>query len=320
MIMAIIAILSGVLVLLWSADKFIEGAASLADSLGVSTLVIGMVVVGFGTSAPEMIVSAFAAYDGNPQLALGNAYGSNIVNIGLVLGVTALLAPIRVKSGLLRKELPLLVIIVILSLILLFDQNLSRAESVLLLVLFFTLILWTTYYSKNAQNDSIESDFAELLDEKKVDRKKALLWLVIGLLLMLVSSRLFVWGAVEIARFLQVSELIIGLTIVALGTSLPELAASIIAIKRNEHDLAVGNVVGSNMFNLLAVIGIAGVIHPTEISMNMLTRDWPIMTLLTVLLFISAIGRGGEGKINRWEGLVLLLTYLGYSGYLIVSA
>lgn len=319
MILAAVAVISGVLILLWSPDKFIESAASLANSLGVSALIIGMVIVGFGTSAPEMIVSAFASYDGNPNLALGNAYGSNIVNVGLVLGVTAILTPISVRSTLLRKELLILAGIVFISLFVIFDLKISRMESIFLLILFFALIFWTTYHSKKAMNDPIEVDIAEMIDDRKRDLRNAILWLVIGLILMLASSRLFVWGAVEIARFFDVSELIIGLTIVALGTSLPELGASIIAIKKNEHDLAVGNVVGSNMFNLLAVVGIAGLIHPTEVEAELLIRDWSVMAALTLLLFITAIGRKGEGRINRYEGLLLLLIYLSYSSYLVFS-
>ena len=317
MILAVAAVILGILILLWSADKFIEGAASLANSLGVSALIIGMVIVGFGTSAPEMIVSAFASYDGNSQLALGNVYGSNIVNIGFVLGVTALLAPIKIQSTLVRKELPLLMLIVLISLAILFDLKVSRMESALLIVMFFILVLWTIYHSRKSENDPIQSDIFELIDEQKVSMKKSIIWLVIGLILMLASSRLFVWGAVEIAHFLEISELIIGLTIVALGTSLPELAASIVAIKKNEHDLAVGNVVGSNMFNLLAVVGIAGLIHPIEVSAELLTRDWSVMAILTVVLFISAIGRKGTGSVNRWEGLLLLFSYLGYTTYLV---
>ena len=264
MLVASLAILAGFILLVWSADRFVEGAAATAKYAGMPSLLIGMVIVGFGTSAPEMVVSAMAAIDGNPDLALGNALGSNIVNTGLILGLTAIITPILVQSKIVRKEIPLLLLISSALGYFLWDGSLTRFESVLLLVGFFTLIGWSIYSAMRGKGDKLESEMDQELVEHEMPIKKAIFWLVIGLILLIVSSRVLVWGAVSIAEALGVSDLIIGLTIVALGTSLPELAASIIAVRKGEHDIAIGNVVGSNMFNLLAVVGIAGVISPVS--------------------------------------------------------
>jgi len=320
MILASLAILGGFALLVWSADRFVEGAAATARHAGMPSLLIGMVIVGFGTSAPEMVVSAVAALDGNPDLALGNALGSNIVNTGLILGVTALIAPIAVHSKIVRRELPLLLAISLLAGALLWDGDLSRTEAIGLLAGFFALIGWTIYEGLRYREDALAGEMDQELAGHPMPLGKALFWLVAGLLLLIVSSRVLVWGAVSIAQALGVSDLIIGLTIVALGTSLPELAASVIAARKGEHDIAIGNVVGSNMFNLLAVIGIAGVITPmSSITTEVLSRDWPTMLVLTLALFVMAFGFRGQGRINRLEGLLLLLGYLGYTAYLVVQ-
>lgn len=320
MILASLAILGGFALLVWSADRFVEGAAATARHAGMPSLLIGMVIVGFGTSAPEMVVSAVAALEGNPDLALGNALGSNIVNTGLILGVTALIAPIAVHSKIVRRELPLLLAISLLAGALLWDGDLSRTEATGLLAGFFALIGWTIYEGLRYREDALAGDMDQELASHPMPLGTALFWLVAGLLLLIVSSRVLVWGAVSIAQAFGVSDLIIGLTIVALGTSLPELAASVIAARKGEHDIAIGNVVGSNMFNLLAVIGIAGVITPmSSIATEVLSRDWPTVLVLTLALFVMAFGFRGQGRINRVEGLLLLLGYLGYTAYLVVQ-
>lgn len=320
MILAVIAIVAGFAILVWSADRFVEGAAATAGHAGMPPLLIGMVIVGFGTSAPEMVVSAIAALDGSPGLALGNAYGSNITNTGLILGVTALLIPLAVHSKIVRKELPLLLAISCLTGAFLWNGSLERWEAGILLAGFFGLIGWSIYSALTGKGDLIEGEIESELQTHAMPLGKAVFWVIAGLALLILSSRLLVWGAVTIAQQLGVSDLIIGLTIVALGTSLPELAATVVAARKGEHDIAIGNVVGSNMFNLLAVVGIAGVIAPmSNVPSEVLTRDWPMVVGLTIALFVFAYGFRGQGRINRWEGLLLLLAYLAYTAYLILQ-
>jgi cation:H+ antiporter len=320
MLLASLAIAGGFALLVWSADRFVEGAAATARHAGMPSLLIGMLIVGFGTSAPEMVVSAVAALDGNPGLALGNALGSNIANTGLILGVTALIAPIAVHSKIVRRELPLLLVISLLAGGLLWDSHLSRTEAFGLLAGFFALIGWTLYQGLRARDDSLAGEMDRELAAHPMPLATALFWLLAGLLLLIASSRILVWGAVSVAQGLGVSDLIIGLTIVALGTSLPELAASVIAARKGEHDIAIGNVVGSNMFNLLAVIGIAGAITPmSDVAAEVLSRDLPTMFALTLALFVMAYGIRGPGRINRLEGLLLLLAYVAYNAYLVAQ-
>ncbi|MFA0809595.1 calcium/sodium antiporter [Microbulbifer epialgicus] len=320
MLLAALAIITGFVVLVWSADRFVEGAAATAKHAGMPTLLIGMVIVGFGTSAPEMVVSAIAALDGSPGLALGNAFGSNIANTGLILGLSALIIPLTVHSKIVRKELPLLLAITLLSGAFLWNDKLERWEAIILLLGFFALISWSIFSALRGKGDQLEGEVAGELEEHSMPLGRAIFWVVAGLVLLIVSSRILVWGAVTIAESLGVSDLIIGLTIVALGTSLPELAATIVAARKGEHDIAIGNVVGSNMFNLLAVIGIAGTIAPMpSVPPEVLSRDWPMVIGLTIALFIFAYGFRGQGRINRWEGCALLTAYLVYTGYLIIT-
>ncbi len=314
-----IVLIIGLIILIWSADKFVEGAAATAHHAGMPSLLIGMVVIGFGTSAPEMVVSAISALQGNPGLALGNAYGSNISNIALILGITALISPITVKSGILRKELPILLIVTGLSIGQLFDLYLSRYDAVTLLIVFAIIMGWWIFIGLKARNDSLEVDLDVKLEMEVVPLKKALIWLVTGMLLLVISSRALVWAAVEIARAYGVSDLIIGLTIVAIGTSLPELASAIAATKKGEHDLALGNVLGSNLFNTLTVVGIAGIIQPLKVDPEVLYRDSSVMGLLTVGLFIACLGLRNHRTISRVEGAALVLVYFCYSGYLIAK-
>lgn len=318
MVLYALVIIAGFALLVWSADRFVEGAASVAKHLGMPSLLIGILIVGFGTSAPEMVVSAIAAYEGNPSLALGNALGSNIVNIALILGITAIVAPIAVHSKIVKKELPLLLLIVLASGYLLLDNQLTLLEGMVLLLAFFGLIAWSIFSAIKGKGDVLESEIENELQEHPMSLKAGIVWLIIGLVLLIGSSRLLVWGAVGIATEFGVSDLIIGLTIVALGTSLPELAASVIAARKGEHDIAIGNVVGSNMFNILAVIGIATVISPmNQIAPEVLNRDWIVMVALTIALFVMAYGfRGKEGQISRVEGFVLVLCYVAYNSYL----
>ncbi|WP_231756974.1 calcium/sodium antiporter [Microbulbifer elongatus] len=319
MILASLAIIAGFLLLMWSADRFVDGAAATAKHAGMPPLLIGMVIVGFGTSAPEMVVSAMAALDGSPGLALGNAYGSNIANTGLILGATALFIPLTVNSKIIHKELPLLLIITCITAAFFWNGTLSRAEGAILLAGFFGVIGWSIYSAIQGKGDLIESGMQDNLEEHDMPLGKALFWVIAGLILLVVSSRMLVWGAVTIAHQLGVSDLIIGLTIVALGTSLPELAATLVAAKKGQHDIAIGNVVGSNMFNLLAVVGIAGTIAPMpDVPHELITRDWPMVMGLTLALFVFGYGFGKrQGRINRFEGGALLAAYVAYTAYLV---
>ena len=317
MMLAIAALIAGLVLLVWSADRFVEGSASTARYFGMPPLLIGMVIVGFGTSAPEMVVSALSAYQGNPGIALGNAYGSNITNIALILGLTALISPIAVHSQVLRKELPILTAVTALAAWQLWDGDISRFDAVVLLGVFVGLMAWTIWQGMRKKADTLGNQVEQELEVREMPIRRAIFWLVVGLLLLIASSRILVWGAVEIAHGFGVSDLIVGLTIVAVGTSLPELASSIIAARRKEHDIALGNVLGSNLFNTLAVVGIAGIIHPLAVEPEVLSRDILVMAVLTVSLFAIGYGFRGPGRINRIEGAALLACYVGYTVYLV---
>ena len=319
MLLPIAAIIVGLLLLIWSADRFVDGAAATARHFGMPQLLIGIVIIGFGTSAPEMIVSALSALNGNPGIALGNAYGSNITNIGLILGLTALVLPLAVNSQVLKQELPVLIFVTALSAFLIMDGDVLRLDAWILLGIFFIYMGWTIWTGLSNRDDSLVHDVKEELQEQEyMSLAKALMWVVIGLALLMGSSQLLVWGVVEIAHYFGVSDLVVGLTIVAVGTSLPELASSIAAARKNEVDLAVGNIIGSNLFNTLAVVGLAGAIAPMQIEQEVFTRDMPVMSVLTVLLLVFGFGK--KGQINRVKGLILLLAYIGYNFYLFKTA
>lgn len=320
MTIAIIALVAGLALLVWSADRFVDGSAATASHFGMPPLLIGMVIVGFGTSAPEMVVSALAAWQGNPGIALGNAYGSNITNIALILGLTAMISPIAVHSQVLRKELPILMATTGCALLLLWNLELTRFDGCLHLLIFAGLMTWTIRQGLRQREDALGTEIEDEMASHVIPLKKALFLTVTGLIVLIISSQMLVWGAVKIARELGVSDLIIGLTIVAVGTSLPELASSIAAIRKNEHDIALGNVVGSNLFNTLAVVGIAATIRPLKVEAAVLSRDMAVMTALTVTLFIFSYGFRGPGRINRLEGAVLLSCFIGYTAYLLATA
>ncbi len=317
MTLAFVALFLGLIVLVWSADLFVDGAASTAGYLGMPPLLIGMVVVGFGTSAPEMLVSALASFQGNPGIALGNAYGSNITNIALILGITALICPIVVSSSILRKELPMLSIVTGLAVWQLWDGEISRLDGLILLLVFVLVMVWSVIQGVRNKSDVLAAELNEGGEDQSFPVGRSVLRLIVGLALLIASSRALVWGAVEIAQSFGVSDLIIGLTIVAVGTSLPELASSIAAARKGRHEIALGNVLGSNLFNTLAVVGVAGVIHPMSVGPEVLSRDMAVMASLTLSLFVMGYGFGSVGRINRLEGIVLLLCYAGYTVYLI---
>ncbi len=318
MLMAWLAIIGGFALLMWSAERFVLGGSALARNLGVSPLIIGMVVMGFGTSLPEMLVSGIAASNGNPALGIGNAIGSNIANIGLVLGITALIVPLSVSSGTLRREYPVLFGVMLLAGVLLWDGDLSRMDGIILFSGFFLVMGWMVWQGMKGRKNGEDPLVVELESEIPTDMSTgtAVMWGLLGLVILVASSRLLVWGAVEVAQSFGVSDLIIGLTIVAIGTSLPELAASVMSALKGEDDMAVGNVLGSNMFNLLAVLALPGLILPSTLDAAVMLRDFPIMIGLTIALFAMAYGFRGPGRINRIEGALLLTAFIAYMAWL----
>lgn len=318
--MELLAIVAGFALLTWSADRFVAGASALAFNLNISPLIIGLTIVSLGTSAPEILVSAVASLQGNGGLAIGNALGSNITNIGLVMGVTALIVPLSIHSRIVQRELPLLIGVMVLALLLLLDGILGRLDGVILLSGMVLMLLWMTRVGIR-EKSSHDPMIDEFTDEVPTDMsmRTAGLWTAAGALLLLASSKILVWGAVSIAHNMGVSDLVIGLTIVALGTSLPELAACIMSALKNEPDIAIGNVVGSNIFNLLAVLALPGLINPIAVSNEVLTRDYPVMMCLTLAFLVMAYGFRGPGRISRIEGALLVLAFVGYQTLLYFS-
>ena len=307
-----VAVLVGLILLVYGAERFVYGAAGTANALGVSPLLIGLTILGFGTSAPEILVSGTAALNGNPGLGYGNAIGSNIANIALVLGVAALITPLQVDSQILRREFPALLLVSIGTYLLVIDGHISQIDSIILLAGIFLIVgMLAMISTKRNKDDPIDVEFEEEIPHD-LTVGRGILWIAMGLTLLLVSSNVLVWGAVNIAQAIGISDLVIGLTIVAIGTSLPDLATSVMSALKKEHELIIGNIIGSNMFNLLAVIGVAGIINPGDFPADALDRDFPIMLVLTAVLFIMAYGLRGPGKINRIEGAILLASFVAY--------
>ena len=315
-----VAIVIGLIVLVWSADKFVYGAASLAQSLGMSTLMIGLTIVALGTSAPEIMVSIISSIGGSPTLAIGNALGSNIANIGLVLGVTTLVCALPTQSRLLRKELPLLLLVTVGAIALLANQEFTALDGSLLLVGLALFIIWLIMNSKSGGDISSESstgivdstDNGQSEDQNSLSTGKSIFWFLFALALLLCSSKMLVWGAIEIALELGIDEVIIGLTIVAIGTSLPELAASIISALKGHHDLAIGNVIGSNILNLLTVMPFPGLLAAGPINAEIFWRDGLTVMGLTAVLALFLYTSAKKGKLNRFHGVSFLCIYCGY--------
>jgi cation:H+ antiporter len=308
-----LAVAGGFTLLTLSADRFVVGAAAIACNLRVPPLIIGLTIVGIGTSAPEIVVSAMAAWQGDSALAVGNAIGSNIINIALILGITALITPLKVHSSIVRRELPVLVGIMLIAWLLLADGTLGRLDGSLLVAGVVPMLVWMTRLGMKSREsrDAMDEEFVEEF-RTGMSMPQAVFWLLVGAVFLLLSSRLLIWGAVSIAQQMGISELVIGIVVVALGTSLPELAASLVSAIKKEHDIAIGNVIGSNIFNLLVVLGLPGVIHPGAIDPHVIYRDFPVM-------FVMAYGIRGPGRITRLEGAMLLTAYIGYQTLLYFS-
>lgn len=314
---AILLIISGSALLAFGADRFITGASVIAKNLGISPLVIGIVLVGFATSLPEMLVSAMASIHGKAVLAMGNAVGSNITNIGLAIGIAALVRPLQVHSSLLYREFPILLSVMLVVLLLIVDGFLSRTDGFIMVGMFVAVIVWMTHIarSKKYQQDALAKEANEVIPEK-MSTGVALFWWLFGMVLLLVSSRMLVIGSISIAKHFGVSDLVIGLTIVALGTSLPEIAAAVASTLKNEPDIVIGNVIGSNLFNLLPVMIMPALIEPSKVPKEYITFDYAVMIVMTIVLFIFSVGVRGKGRINRLEGALLILAYLAYIVYL----
>ncbi len=312
MLIALGQLVGGFLLLVWAADRLVAGASATARNLGVSPLIIGLTIVGFGTSAPELVVSAVASYRDNAGLALGNAVGSNIANMALVLGLTVVIYPLKVQSGALRREFPLLLLIMLACFFLALDLVYSVVDGWLLLAGLAGLVFWLVRLGlQRPSSDPLAEEFeAEIPSD--IPTRVAVFWLLVGIIALPISSTLLVEGAVVMARLMGVTDTVIGLTIVALGTSLPELATAMTSALRHEDDLAIGNIIGSNMFNMLGVLGIAAVFSPVQVSPMILARDYPLMFLLTTVLFILASDYRGRGTIGRRSGAILLVIFAVY--------
>jgi len=318
--LAIIAVIVGLAILVWSADVFIDGAVVLANKLNVPSFLIGVVILGLGTSAPEMVVSVLAALEGSPELALGNAYGSNIINIALVLGATVLISPIIIRSSIIKRDMPLLLLVTAVAAWQLSDGVLGHTDGLVLIVLLVMILAIQIVLSLREGNHEHEDDPA-LESSEETSAIRGIGTLFLGLLVLILSSRAIVWGAVELATLWGLSELMIGLTIVAVGTSLPELVASLSAARKGEHDMALGNIIGSNIFNTLAVVGLAALIAPITPNAIILSRDILAMGLLTILLFVMCLfAFNTKRSFGRSSGATLVLFFVGYTMWLIQTA
>ncbi|MGF1744295.1 calcium/sodium antiporter [Vibrio minamisatsumaniensis] len=314
---AIAFLVIGLGFLVWSADKLVYGAAALARNVGISPLVIGMTILAMGSSAPEMMVSATAALDGKTDTAVGNVLGSNIANIALILGITALIKPLSISSGIIRRELPLMIGVTVLAGALLWDNHLGFYEGVLLFVLFAAFLFAMLQISRNEKKNGdafLEEQESEI--PEGVSNPKAVMWVIIGLIVLPLSANMLVDNAVVIAKYFGMSDLVIGLTIIAVGTSLPELAASLAGVMKGEDDMAVGNIIGSNVFNILAVMGIPGILNPSMLNEFAMGRDFWVMLGVSLLLVIMALGK--SRRVNRIEGGILIATFVAYQSYLLM--
>ncbi len=312
MLFNILMLIAGLGVLVWSADRFVYGAAAFARNLGLPPMLIGLTIVAMGSSAPEMFVAATASMEGMSNTAVGNVLGSNVANITLILGITALLGAISVSSQTLKREIPLMLAATVLAGYLIHDGMLTRFEGGVLLVAFFGLMgyfIWQAMKNKQIDPLSDESD-AEI--PKNVPTLHAIIWIIVGMILLPLSADWMVTGAVGIAKTFGLSDLVIGLTIIAVGTSLPELAACIAGVLKKEDDLAIGNIVGSNLFNILAVLAIPGLIAPGEIDAQASSRDFYMVLGTSTALAVLVLSSGAKKQLTRWHGVILLVVFIAY--------
>ncbi len=308
---ALALVLVGFFLLMWSADLLVDNASELAINIGMSNFLVGIIVVGFGTSAPELFVSAMASLDGKGNLALGNALGSNITNIGMVLGCAALVRALPVDRSTATRDIPIVLLTGIVAIALILDGLLSFIDGTILLAVLIGYLIWSSKSQKPADIETSTDDSS--IDERKSTAVYAA-WTTFSIVVLMTASEILVTGASAIAEYFGVGELIIGLTVVAIGTSLPELAAAIAAARKGVHDMIIGNIIGSNVFNILGVLGLTGFIRATEIDTNALWRDFPVMFAFTLVMFVFAMTKG---RFSRVQGGIMLGGYLAYIGYLI---
>ncbi len=310
MLLSIAYILIGVIAVLWGADKFTDGAAAIARKMNIPEIVIGLTIVAMGTSAPELFTSVVSALKGSTGLALGNIVGSNIFNSLLIVGAAAAVAPISISQATIVKDIPFALVSSLLLTAVCLDGNLTRIDSLLLLIGFALFLAYTLQIARNGKTEDSKSEISQAL-------WKSILFIIIGLACLIVGSNLFVNGASIVAEQLGVSDAIIGLTIVAGGTSLPELATSIISARKGQSGIAIGNVVGSNVFNILAILGITGFISPMRDLGGITTIDFTLLILSIILVWAMSFTKH---KIERWEGFTLISIFALYLGWLIYSA
>lgn len=319
MLASILQVIGGLVLLIWGADRFVHGAASTARNLGIRPLLIGMTIVALATSAPEILISAVASFRGQPDLAIGNAIGSNIVNIGLVLGSVALFRPIQLTSATLRSEMPALLAVTLMTVTLFLDGYLSRVDGLVLLIGLVIVLVWLTRLGMNsAEQDPIQAEYdAEI--PRDISMIAAVTWFVVGLVILLVGAELMVNGATDIARTLGVTEIVIGIVLVAFATSLPELAVSLVSAIKGEYGLALGNIVGSNIFNMLAVVGVAATVEPSALAPSVLSLHVFVMSAFTLVMFAMTYEYGRAGRLGRLEGAALLIAFIAYDVYVVMQ-
>jgi cation:H+ antiporter len=315
----ILEVIGGLLLLVWGANRFVYGAAAFARNFGVAPILIGLTIVAIATSAPEILVSVVASFRGEPGLAVGNALGSNIVNIGLVLGTVAFIRPIQLSSQTLRREMPALLAVTLLGVSLFLDSYLSRLDGLILLAALVFVMFWLIKLGLRSSADDTMSMEYEADIPRDVSTKRAVSWFVVGLVVLLAGAELMVSGAIDIARFFGMSEVVIGIVMVAFATSVPELAVSLVSAHKGEYGLAIGNIVGSNFFNILAVVGAAAFIAPAALPPSVLSLHLFVMVAFTLVLFVMTYEYEGTGTITRIEGAALLIAYIAYDAYVLVQ-
>jgi len=322
MLYPVLAVVFGIAALVWSADRFVHGAAAMAKNFGVSVFIIGLTIVAFGTSAPEIVISTSASLEGSPELAIGNAIGSNIANVGLILGITAFFGALPIQRQTIREDLPILLVITLVAGGLLYDMKLDQIDGVILLVMLLAYLYFLIWHKKTTEGTEEEdvflSEIEEEIEDEHLTNAQASFKFITGLIVLLGSAKLMVWGAQEIALAMGISEAIIGLTLVALGTSLPELAASISSVMKGHHDLAIGNIIGSNIFNLLTVLPMPALLAPSMLEPGIFSRDYALMLTLTLLLLILPF-LGKRNHITAVKGVFLLSLYVAYYAVLYQS-
>jgi cation:H+ antiporter len=316
MLLYSIALLLGFLILFKSADQFVIGSVATARKLNLSPMVIGLTVVALGTSAPEIFVAIASSLEGEPALAVGNAIGSNIANIGLVLGVTALFVPLPFRVDILHQDIPILIFVTFCAGVTIFDLHLGRWDGLLLIAGLVMFLYRLLTEQSQAGPLEVSADLAEIQQIPDLPIQRAVLITIASLAFLLISSEVLVWAATHIALQIGVSELVIGLTVIAIGTSLPELVVCITSATKGQTDLAIGNIVGSNIFNILAVLAVPCLLYPVDLPDVVLWRDFAVMFLLTAMLVMFAYGLTGQSRIGRAEGVLLLVIWSSYLCYL----